>query len=88
MGGMVQITQIREKLLMSQWIAFTNPKGEHCAVRMDNIVNLVDTGKGTRLYTSIFQEGKDGKPVRVSLHASEPIEHFLSGGPLTRAKRS
>jgi hypothetical protein len=72
---------------MSQWVAYTSPKGEHCAVNMDFVLNMIDTGKGTRLYTSILQEGKDGKPARISLTASEPIEHFLSSLAQDKVKK-
>jgi len=63
---------------MAQWVTYTNSKGEQASVDMEKVVNMTDTGKGTRLFTSLLQPGKDGKPVRVAIMATEPIEYFSS----------
>jgi hypothetical protein len=74
---------------MAQWVKYTNSKGEHASINMDEVVNMTDTGKGTRLFTSLVQPGKDGKPVRVAVMATQPIEHFSSQvkSDITSAKR-
>jgi hypothetical protein len=63
---------------MAQWVTYSNSKGEQAIINMDEVVNMTDTGKGTRLFTSLVQPSKDGKPVRVAIMATEPIEHFSS----------
>jgi hypothetical protein len=71
---------------MGNWVTYKSPKGEDCAINMDHVVNVVDAGKGSRLYTSLFQIGKDGKPARISITTNDPVEHFT--GNANKVKRS